>query len=35
MGGVHGHSKTFVSSVSLDGVHLPDNVSHQQTKGKR
>ena len=35
MGGVHGHSKTPVFSVSLDGVHLPDNVSHQQTKGKR
>ncbi len=33
MVGVHGHSKTFVFSVSLDGVHLPDNVS-QITQNK-
>jgi len=35
MAGVHGHSKTFIFSVSLDGVHLPDIVRIQQTKGKR
>jgi hypothetical protein len=35
MAGVHGHFKTFVFGNRLDGVHLPDNVSHQQTKGKR
>jgi len=35
MVGAHGHSKTFVFSKSANRVHVPDNVSHQQTKGKR
>jgi hypothetical protein len=35
MGGVHGHFKTPVFGKSANRVHVPDNVTHQQTKGKR
>jgi hypothetical protein len=32
---VHGHFKTPVFSKSANRVHVPDNVTNQQTKGKR